>query len=62
MASAPDSPRRWSLLVVCLLLLALSSGCATTTATLETTMHSDGSTYRFQSSDVTARLQMEWKR
>ncbi|HVX12718.1 MAG TPA: hypothetical protein VHC22_16170 [Pirellulales bacterium] len=62
MVSAPDSPRWWSLLIACMLLLALASGCATTTATVETTLHSSDATYRFQSSDVTARLQMEWKR
>ena len=39
------------------------SGCATTTTTtLETSLHSDDVTRRFQSYDVTARVQMELKR
>ncbi|HEV7222680.1 MAG TPA: hypothetical protein VGN42_08265 [Pirellulales bacterium] len=45
------------------LLVMFLPGCATTTTTtLETTMHSDEAALRFQSYDVTARVQMEMKR
>lgn len=44
-------------------LMTLISGCATpTTTTLETTMHSSEESLRFQSFDVTARVQMELNR
>jgi hypothetical protein len=45
-----------------LVVAVLASGCATstrTTTTLETTMHSPDSTFRLQSSDLTARVQIE---
>ena len=52
--------------VVAFFAVTFLSGCATTTTTttttLETTMHSDDITRRFQSYDVTARVQMELQR
>jgi hypothetical protein len=39
------------------------SGCATTTTTtVETTMHAPDTSFRFQSCDMTARVQIEFKR
>lgn len=54
---------RHSWLMLTLLAALLTSGCATTTtATVETTMHAPDPAFRFQSSDMTARVQVEFKR
>jgi hypothetical protein len=49
---------RKALILAALFALSLASGCATTTtASVQATMHSPDS-FRFQSSDVTATLQV----
>lgn len=54
---------RQALWLVAILTATLLTGCATTTTTtLETTMHSEEASLRFQSYDVTARVQMELRR
>ncbi len=51
------------ILSLALLATTLMSGCATTaTTTFETTMHSGDTSFRLQSCDVTARVQVEFKR
>jgi hypothetical protein len=49
------------LLLLTVVTVLLVCGCATTktTTTVETTMHSPDPAFRYQSSDVTARLQVE---
>ena len=62
--SAPHSPicLKKTFLAAALLALSLASGCATTTtASLQSSVHSAES-FRFQSCDVTAMVQMEFRR
>lgn len=52
-------PFRQMLLMSALSLISVTAGCVTTTtATLESTVHSGDSMYRFQSCDATARVEI----
>lgn len=62
-ASQPLGQARCCFLLLVVATALVASGCVTTTtAIVEANMHSDDSVYRFQSCDMTARVQVEFKR
>lgn len=58
-AILPGTPIKRLCLAFAVALISLVSGCVTTTtATLEGSVHSGESTFRFQSCDATARVEI----